>query len=446
MRDLTTGNISKQILKFTGPMLVGNLFQQTYSIIDCILVGKLLGKDALAAVGASFPIIFMLVSLVIGIASGGTVLISQYYGAKDFTKVRKTIDTLYIFIFIASIVITITGILLSTHIFQIIKLPPEIMPNAVVYLNTFLLGTIFLFGFNGISAILRGLGDSVTPLIFLVIASIINIMLVIIFIKYLKLGIKGAAWATVLSQTVAFFLAIIYLNKNHKLVRIRFMNLHFDWAIFRQTFRIGLPSGFQQTIVSVGMVALLRIVSGYGAIVLAAYSIVGRIDNFAMMPAMNFGQALSSFTGQNIGANLRKRVHFGLLATLGISVMTSAVIAILVIFLKYPLMKMFTNDPGIISVGSNYLIIVSSFYIIFSIMFSFNGLLRGAGDTLIPMFITLLSLWIVRIPFAYFLSHHIGETGIWWAIPIAWVIGAVFSFLYYLSGKWKTNGVVKFDN
>jgi putative MATE family efflux protein len=446
MRDLTTGRVGEQILKFTAPMLLGNLFQQTYNIVDCIIVGKLIGKEALAAVGASFPIIFMLISFVIGIASGGTVVISQYFGAKDYLRVRKAIDTMYIFIFFASILIMAIGITFSEDIFRMIRLPAEIIPQATSYLKIFLLGTIVLFGFNGTCSILRGIGDSVTPLLFLIISSLINILLAILFVKYFGWGIKGAAWATVISQAIAFFSAVIYLNKTHKLIQLRLKEITFDREIFWKSINIGLPSGFQQTFVSMGMIALFRIVNGYGANIIAAYSVAGRIDNFAMMPAMNFGQALSTFTGQNIGANKKKRVRSGLIATLGISIITSAIISMGVILLRYPLMKLFTNDVDVIAEGAKYLLIVGSCYMIFSAMFSFNGLLRGAGDTLIPMFITLLSLWIVRIPFAYLLSNRIGEIGIWWAVPIAWAIGAIFSFLYYLTGNWKNKAIVKYDN
>jgi putative MATE family efflux protein len=446
MRDLTKGHVGGQILKYTAPMLLGNLFLQSYSIIDCIIVGKLIGKEALAAVGASFPIIFMLISFVIGIASGGTIIISQYFGAKDYDNVRKAIDTMYIFVFFASIIIMTIGISLSTDLFRIMNLPEEIMPQATAYLNTFLLGTIVLFGFNGTCAILRGLGDSVTPLVFLIISSVINIILVIVFVKYFGWGIKGAAWATVVSQGIAFFSAIIYLNKTHKLIRLKLKELAFDKEMFWKSFNIGLPSGFQQTFVSIGMIALFRIVNGYGANIIAAFSVAGRIDNFAMMPAMNFGHALSTFTGQNIGANKKKRVRSGLIATIGMSSLASLIISIGVIFLRYPLMGMFTNDMEVIAIGVKYLIIVSSCYIVFSTMFTFNGLLRGAGDTLIPMFITLLSLWIIRIPFAYILSGRIGETGIWWAVPIAWFAGALFSFIYYLTGNWKNKVLVKYDN
>lgn len=443
MKDLTKGHVGGNIFKFAAPMLLGNIFQQSYNIVDSIIVGQVLGKEALAAVGASFPVIFVLISFVIGIASGGTIVISQYFGAKDYRKVRRTIDTLYIFIFFAAIIISVVGITFSEEIFRHIKLPPEVIPQATSYLNTFLLGTVLLFGFNGTSAILRGLGDSITPLVFMIIASVSNIAFDILFIKYLGFGIQGAAWATILSHGGAFITAVLYLNKTHKLVQLRLKELVFDWEIFWKSVKIGVPAGFQQTFVAFGMIALFRIANGFGTNVIAAYSVAGRIDSLAMLPAMTFGQALSTFVGQNIGANKKHRVKSGLLATLGMSAIISISITVIVIVFRYPLMRMFTQDVNVINIGVEYLIIVSSSYIIFSTMFAINGVLRGAGDTIVPMFITLFSLWIIRIPFAYFLSERYGETGIWMSVPIAWLIGSLCSYIYYLTGHWKKKGLVK---
>lgn len=446
MKDLTTGNERKVIMKFAAPMLLGNLFQQTYTIFDSIIVGRLIGDEALAAVGASFPIIFALISFVIGIATAGTIIISQYYGAKDYEKVRRAVDTIFVFIFIASVIVMIVGIGFGERIFKLTKLPDDVLPQATIYLRTFLSGTILLFGFNGISAILRGIGDSKTPVYFQVLAALLNIILDYVFIKYLNMGIRGAALATVVSHGITFILAALYLNKTHKLIRIKLFNLNFDKEIFKQSIKIGLPSGFQQTFVALGMIALYRIVNNFGTDVVAAYSVAGRIDGLAMIPSMIFGQALSSFVGQNLGAGKYERVKRGLKATLYYSVIISVLVTILVAFLKYNLMRLFTETEAIVEIGAQYLLIVSSCYIIFSLMFSLNGVMRGAGDTLVPMFITLFSLWIIRVPFAAILSTKYGEIGIWFSVPLAWSVGTIFSFIYYRTGNWKKKVIVKTNN
>ncbi|MDP4209067.1 MAG: MATE family efflux transporter [Bacteroidota bacterium] len=445
MKDLTNGHEGKLILNFAIPMLLGNVFQQLYSVINSVIVGHFLGKQALAAVGASFPIIFALISLTIGIATGCTIVISQFYGAKDIDNVRRTIDTMNIFLFFASAILTVAGILLSKPIFRLINLPDEIMPQAVMYFSISMLGTIPLFGYHSTSAILRGLGDSKTPLYFLIISTVVNALLDLLFIVVFKWGIAGAAIATVLAQTGAFFTTVIYLNRTHKIIRFSFFNLVFDKNIFIKGLKIGLPTGFQQTFVAFGMMALYWIVNGFGTDVIAAYSVVGRIDAFASMPAMNFGAALSTFVGQNIGARKTERVRSGLIATIRMSSIIALSTTAIVILFPHAVMHLFTTDAAVIEIGQQYLAIVGSFYIVFSTMFVVAGVMRGAGDTLIPMFITLFSLWLIRIPLAYFLSRHIGATGIWWAIPIAWVLGVTASFIYYSTGRWKTKSVITYS-
>ena len=444
MKDLTVGNEGKLILQFATPMLLGNVFQQLYNIIDSIVVGNYIGKEALAAVGESFPLIFMLISFVIGIAGGSTIIISQYFGAKDLSSVRKTIDTMYIFLFFAAVVVSIIGITFSSSILRLINIPENILPQAKLYLNIYLSGIVFLFGFNGTSAILRGLGDSKTPLYFLVISIISNILLDLLFVIVFKWGIAGVAYATIISQAGAFFTTIYYLNRSHKIINLSWRKLDYDKNIFYKSLKIGLPSGLQNTFVALGMLALFGIVNQFGTNTAAAYSVAGRIDTFAVMPAMSFAAALSTFVGQNIGANKIERIRKGLISTLVMTTIISLISTAAAVFLGKPLMGFFTKDQNVIDIGASYLVIVSSFYIVFSSMFIVGSVLRGAGDTLIPMFITLIALWIIRIPASYYLSAKIGIVGIWWGVPAGWLIGLLLLIIYYLTGKWKTKGVIKY--
>lgn len=443
MKDLTEGNSGSLIFKFAIPMLIGNVFQQLYNIVDSIVVGRYVGKEALAAVGASFPLIFMLISFVVGVAMGTTIIISQYFGAKDMKMVKRSIDTMYIFLFFASIFVTILGLAFGGTIFRLIDLPEAVMPQAIAYFNVYLAGMIFFFGFNGISSVLRGLGDSKTPLYFLIIATVMNVCLDLLFVAVFKWGVVGAAWATVISQAGAFFTSVIYLNRTHEIVKLNSLKLVFDKAIFRRSLLIGLPTGLQQTFVSMGMLAISRIVNGFGTDVIAAYSAAGRLDLLAGMPAMNFGAALSTFVGQNLGANLPERVKQGFKATLVMSGALALVTSLFVIVFRQPLMHLFTDDTAVIAIGAQYLLIVSSFYIFFSSMFVIGGVMRGAGATIVPMFITLFALWVIRIPAAWILSRYFGVDGIWWSIPVAWFIGMSLSYLYYVKGNWKTKVSVK---
>jgi putative MATE family efflux protein len=430
-------------MQFAIPMVFGNMFQQLYNVVDSVIIGNYLGKEALAAVGAAFPIIFLLISLIIGLGSGITIIVSQYFGAKKFTDVKRTIDTAYIILFVASLIVTVVGIAFSEPIFRLTGLPEEVLPDATTYINVYFTGMVFFFGFNGTSAILRGMGDSKTPLYFLVIATLTNILLDLLFIVVFGWGIEGAALATVISQAGAFITAIIYLNKRHEIVNISFRKFIFDFEIFKSSLRIGLPSGLQQTFVAAGLIALYGIVNQFGTATIAAYSVAARIDSFASLLAMNFAAALAAFVGQNIGAQKPERVKAGLRSTWIITSVISLTISGLVILFGKPLMGVFTPDPEVIRLGYEYLIIVSSFYIVFSTLFVISAVMRGSGDTLIPMFITIFALWVVRVPASYFLADKMGVTGIWWAVPLGWGVGMILGYLYYLTGRWKTKGVIK---
>ena len=361
-------------------------------------------------------------------------------------NVKRTIDTLYIFMFFASLVLTVVGIWASEYIFRIIDLPADVTPLAVNYFSVYALGFVFFFGFQGTSAILRGLGDSKTPVYFLVISTIMNILLDLLFVIVFGWGIKGVAAATVISQAGAFFTIIWYLNKFHKFMNFSPLKMRFDKEIFKKSLRIGLPTGFQQTAVALGFLALYKIVNVFGVPTIAAYSIAMRIDSFAVMPAMNFSAAISTFVGQNIGANKYDRIGRGLKSTLLMINLISLTVTITAVVFAGPLISMFTDSLEVIEIGKQYIYIVTPFYVIFSTMFILNGVLRGAGDTFIPMIITILALWFIRLPASWVLSEEIGSNGIWWGIPVAWAFGVIASYFYYLSGRWKKRAVVKHDN
>ncbi len=446
MRDLTQGAPGKQIFVFALPMLLGNVFQQLYNVVDTIIIGRYIGTNALAAAGASFPVIFMLISLVVGITTGITIIISQYYGAKDYEKVKRAIDTAFIILFFGSLILTVLGLVLIGPVWKLLTLPEHLLADATMYFNIFAMGLVLMLGYNGVSAVLRGLGDSKTPLYFLIISTILNIFLDLLFVLVFKWGIAGVAIATVVAQGISFGLSVLYLNRYHQLIRVSYTGLVFDRDIFRKSLRIGIPNGLQHTFVSLGMMTLLSIVNRFGTNTIAAYTIAGRIDSFAAMPAMNFSMALSTFVGQNLGANKPERVRESLRKTMGMTTIISLAGTLAAWLFGRDMMRLFTPDPEVIEIGYEYLVIVSSFYVLFSGMFTINGVMRGAGDTLIPMFISLLSLWLFRIPASWFLSLEIGTNGIWWGIPIAWFFGWLFSYIYYKTGKWRSKVVVKYTD
>jgi len=429
-------------LLFTLPMLLGNVFQQLYVFINSIVVGNFLDKGALTAVGVSFPIFFAVISLVIGMASGTGIVVSQYFGAKQYANVQKGVDTMYIILISSSIVLGALGMIFVNEILSLVDLPKEVLPSARIYLSILFAGLIFDFGYNGTAAIFRSLGDSKTPLYFLIIATIANVILDLIFVIYFKWGIAGVAYATLLSKAGAFISSVYYINRKYDLFKVRFFGLKFDKSIFIKSFKIGIPSGLQQFFVAVGMMAVFRIVAGFGTTVTDAYSVATRIDFFGMMPAMNFSMALTAFVGQNMGAGRIDRVTQGLKSTMLMSGIISVLISLIIIASGHYLMSIFTKDLAIITIGTDYLMIVSSFYVVFSVMFSYAGVFRGAGDTLFPMLITLLSLWLIRVPVSELLSKHYSETGIWIALPLTWTFGTLASLIYFYTGRWKKKVVV----
>jgi len=445
MRDFTTGSETQHILRFATPMLIGDIFQQLYNVVDSIIVGRFIGDKALAAVGASFPVIFVIIALVLGIGIGSTVVISQYFGARNFDMVKRAANTIYIFLLISGVVVTAIGLMASGAIFRMLHLPEELMKPARTYLNIFMLGMVVMFAFNAIASILRGIGDSKTPLYFLLISTLTNVGLVLLFVVKFRWGIAGAAWATVISQVVAFIIALIYLNHSQHMLSINLRTMKFDRQIFRQIVKIGLPTGIQQTMVALGSMAMMGIVNSFGTTVIAAFTVASRLDALIATPIMDFAAALSGFVGQNIGANKIDRVKRGLRSN-GNHIGTFCVvnIAIILIF-GHSLMGIFTKSSDVIAIGYQYLLVVSLFYIIFAVMFSINGLLRGVGAAVVPMYITLLSLWIFRIPLAYLLSKTfgMGALGIWWSIPIGWTMGAIAAVAYYRHGSWKNKSLVK---
>ncbi len=429
--DFTVGHEGRSILRFAVPIISGAFLMQLYNYVDTVIVGRYVGKEALAAVGASAPFVFMLVSLVIGIGIGTTIIISQAYGVRDYEKIRKASDSLYIFLFLAAIVITTAGLLFSRQIMVLIGLPDDILPYAVSYLNIYMLGLVFLFFFNCLSAIQRGIGDSKTPLLFLVVSSVLNIILDLLFVAVFSFGIEGAAWATVIAQGVAVVFAILYINRNSEIVRFDPLHLHFDKDIFIRSIKLGLPAGGQQLAVAMGMLTIVSIVNSFDTDTVAAFSGASRIETIVSVIPMNMSIALTSFTGQNFSVGAFDRIKRGLIASIKYSLVAGLVIMAALLLLREPLMEVFTPERNVIEIGGGYLTVLGLSFWVFCIMFCFTGTLRGMGNTVAPMLITVFTLWVVRVPVAYLLSEYLQQTGIWLSSTASWCIGVVCSAIAF---------------
>lgn len=439
MNDMTQGAEWKKILFFAFPMLIGNVFQQLYNTVDGIIVGRFVGTEAQAAVGASFPVMFLLISLVAGIAMGATVLISQFYGAKEMHKVKQTIDTTYVFLFVSTLIITLVGLAITPALFRLLQVPAEVFADAESYLRIMFIGMIAMFGYNSVSAILRGLGDSKTPMYLLIGSTLVNILLDLLLIIQFDMGVEGAAWATVIAQGASFVFSIVYLNRTHKVFAFELKTMRFNAALFKRIVKIGLPAGIQNMLFSLGNMTLQGFVNGFGAIAMAGYFGASRIDAFAAMPIMSLGAAVSTFVGQNLGAGKESRIKKGIISSVLMVVIASAITTSTLFIFRARLMSIFTTDARVVQVGAEYLSVISPFYIFIGISFVLTGLLRGAGDTFVHMIFSLITLWLIRIPIAWFLSPRIGVIGLWWGIPIGWVVGFLLKWGYYKSGRWMRN-------
>ena len=435
--DLTEGKVWKVIVRFAVPLLVGNLLQQFYNITDIIIVGQFLGKEALAAVSASFFIYYFIISLVIGVGSGTTVVISQLFGAKQYQKVQLAFSSFFIFMLVGGIILSIAGIIFAEPVFRLTNTPEEVIPQAVAYFRIYIGGTFLFVTFNSIISILRGVGESVRPMLFILITTVLNIAFDLLFILVFKWGIEGAARATVVSQGIGMCIALAYVNNTHPLLSIKKQDMLFDWKLFKESLKIGLPTSVQQCAIALGLIALLGIVNSFGTNTLTAYGAAGKIDTIITQAILTLSGALAAFCGQNIGAGRLDRVKKGVQFTMYTNIALGLLTFAAVYLFGNEMMRIFTKDIDVVAIGKEYLLIIGGFFIVHGALNVYNGALRGAGDTLFPMITSLVCLWLIRIPLAYYLSSWLGRNGIWWAIGISITIGLIVTFVYYKMGFWK---------
>ncbi|HCU2957721.1 MATE family efflux transporter [Clostridioides difficile] len=442
MKDLTTGHEGKSIFFFAMPMLIGSLFQQLYNTADSIIVGRFIGKEAMAAVSGANPIMFLLVAALMGVSLGFSILVSQFYGSGDLKKVKATIDTTYILLFIGSILISILGIVFGGPMLKLMNTPESVFAQSKLYLTIIFSGILFSAGYNSVSAILRGLGDSVTPLYFLIIATILNIVLDLTFIVVLRMGVEGVALATIMAQAVSFIISIIYLNKKHEVLKFKIKGIVYDNKIFKDGLRLGLPSGVQQMLFSIGNMALQFLVNSYGTSAMAAFGAGLRIENFISLPIMNLGSAVSTFVAQNIGAGENERVKKGIRESIKMTLVLAVTVIALILLFRENLIALFNTDKDVIKIGSSYLFIIGPFFLFIGTSFVLSSTMKGAGDSMFALISSIVSLWLGRLPASYMLSKFFGTDGIWMGIPFGWTLGLIVTVIYYKKGHWKTKAIV----
>ncbi|NTV90482.1 MAG: MATE family efflux transporter [Clostridiales bacterium] len=441
-KDLTTGNIMKLLISFSAPMLLTNLLQTGYSIINTIWVGQMVGANAVGATAVTFPIVFITIALASGFTMAATILVSQHYGAKDFEMVERIVNTSFSICLIGGISITIILLFLSDPLLKLMGTPAEIFAMSSSYLKISLIAFTPLFMTFLISSVLRGTGDTVTPLLFSVAGLVINAILdpfMIIGIRpFPKMGLDGAAYASLISQTGALILSIIYLNRKKSVVAFNPRKLTIDGPLTLRILKLGLPTMIQQSLVSIGSFVITGIVNSFGAVAVSAFGAAQRIENVVIMPGISLGAAASALTGQNMGAGKPERVKEIFKSGIILTSLVTLVLSGLMVGIPRIMLSMFVNDEAVLKSGTEYLVIIGSAYIPFAIMFLVNGIINGTGRTMITMAMAMISLWAVRLPLSELLSRTgLGTKGIWLGVSISFVFSMLMSVGYYLSGRWK---------
>lgn len=446
LRDMTVGSPAKHILYFSIPLLLGNMLQQLYNMVDSWVVGNYVGDTALAAVGAAFPIIFLFVSLFIGLGIGATVVVAQFYGAGDMERVRTAIDTAYTAMMILAIPISLAGFFLAGPILNLMQLDAAALGQAKLYMQIVSLGLIGSIGYNTNAGILQGLGNSKTPLLFLSMATVINIVLDLVFVIVFHWDVVGVAAATLIGEWFSWIFGTIYINRKYRgEFRIRPLHWTADRRLLAQTIRIGLPAGIQNALVAVGIMAVYARVNAYGYDFTAGFNVANKIDCFAFLPIQSIANAATTYTGQNIGAGRMDRVSQGTRASMLMSIGWSVISAAVVIPLAGPMMWLFSRSADVIAAGELYLYWVMPGYILFTFIMVLGSIMRGAGESFVPLLTTIVSVWIGRVLLCYLLDFYFGQQYMFGCFIGGWALGAAIAITYYLSGRWKRHGSVAAD-
>ena len=451
-QDMTVGKPLTNLIAFSIPLLIGNLAQQLYNTADSIIVGKYVGDSALAAVGTSGPILNLLLLLFMGISTGAGILVSQYFGAHKKEELEKSVGTCLTLTFIASLIIMLIGPMIIEPLMTLLDTPPDVYEMAVDYLMIVTIGIMGSAYYNIGSGILRGLGDSVSPLIYLIVACLLNIVLDIVFVANLGMKADGVALATVIAQAISAVLCLWRITHMKKILTVTKKSLIPDKRITSRTISLGLPSGLTQMIFSMAAIIVQALTNSFGTSVIACAIVVMRVDGFAMMPNFTFGMAMTTFVGQNVGAGRMDRVQEGVKKGVAAGLLVAVVLVSAILLFGKNLMHMFTETEEVVNLGVHMLRILSLGYIAMAVTQSLSGVMRGAGDTMTPMWISLLSTVVIRMPLAYGLAYltrsevmpNGNPDSIFLSLLVSWVMGALITTAFYRRGKWRRLASAKF--
>ena len=439
VRDMTQGSPAKILIKFTIPMLISVCFQQLYNIADSIIAGKFLGGEQLAAIGISYTITMVYMAIANGSNIGCCVVISQFFGNKSFSKMKTCISTSLISITVLSTFLTICGLLLSNPLLNALSTPQNLLCDSASYLNFYTLGLIFLFLYNICTGVFTALGDSKTPLYFLIFSSIFNVILDYILVKHTSLGVTGIALATFIAQGISSILSLSFLIVRLKKIETPKFSIY-SFHMLKKIMYVAIPSILQQSFVSVGNIFIQSLVNKFGAVVVAGFSAAGKLNTFTITTLCAFGNSMSSYTAQNVGANKIERIKTGVKHLYLMSYIITIPLFILFSLLPETMMQIFvsSSDVEIIKIGTQFLKTVSPFYLFIAIKLIIDGVLRGCGKMKMFMVSTFSDL-LLRVVLSYSLVPIFNEVGIWYSWPVGWLFATVISSIFFFTGMWKKN-------
>jgi putative MATE family efflux protein len=439
--DFTSGNVIKQMWYFSLPIMLTNLLQVSFQLIDSLWVGNLLGANALGAIAVSSTVIFTILSLIIGINNATLTILSQQKGYGNDSGLKNYINAFVVILSLLSVGLGVLGYVFAEQILLLLATPEAMIAEATSYLQINFMGILFLFGYNFIGTVLRALGDSKTPVRYVLIAVILNAILDPLFLYVFDLGIEGAAYATILAQGLAFLYGI-YDSFKRQLVPYTIPK----WPIKDEVttiLKLGIPSGLQMTVISAGVMAIMSVVNSFGNDVVAGFGAAQRLDSVIMLPAMALGTAVNSMAGQNIGANKWDRVHqiakYGII----INLLIMTIISLMVIIFAESAINLFINEQDAIHFGTRYLQMIALFYPFLGINFILNGIVRASGAMFQVLILNVISLWILRYPFSYFCALWLGEDGIALGMGLSFIASWLCAWGYYRFGKWREISLVK---
>ena len=434
---MTEGSIAGQMLRFAAPLFLGNLFQQLYNTADALIVGNMLGNDALAAVSATGTLVFLIISLFVGISAGAGVLISRYFGAQDYEKLEKAIHTNVAFSLVAGLLMTAFGVIFTPQLLTWMGTPPDVMDLSVTYIRIFFAGSLGLVLYNGLRGVMQAVGDGKNPLKYLIFCSCLNVVLDISFIGLFHTGVGGAALATIISQFLSGLLCLRRLMHTDEEYRVVLKKIRFHWPTLKLIVRYGLPSGIQNSVIAIANVVVQANINDFGKMAVAGCGAYSKIEGFAFLPITSFTISLTTFVGQNLGAReygrAKKGARFGMLC----AIIAAEAIGLLVYLLAPLLIRAFTDEPESIGFGVDKAHICSLFFFLLAASHSLAAVLRGAGKAVIPM-ISMLSFWcVIRVTFLHFMVPIYNSIDtVNWVYPLTWALSTVFLGIYYWRAAW----------